>query len=121
MTADVQSAGVAAKARGIFVSPCNSTPHLVGHNAYVTIRGTHRNKIECDIIYASIDKEFGWESVILRFSAKPSTAVYEYKDRRVGFLGRIYIQCFDRCRPVCEPLRGTNAGARLIAARRVAF
>ena len=92
MTADVKSVGVAAKTRGIFVSPGNSAPHLVGHDADVTVRSTDRNKIKCDIIHAGIDKKFRWEGVILRFSTKPSAAVYEYKDRRVGFLGRyIYI------------------------------
>src|SRR5512143_2450671 len=100
MAADVESAGVAAETRGIFVGPGNSTPHLFRHDADVTIRRAHRSEIERDVIYTGIDEKLGREAVVLRFSAKPSATMYEHEDRRIGFLGRIQIQRFDRRRSV---------------------
>ena len=68
------------------VSPRNPASHLISHKADVTVGWTYRDKIQCDIIYSGIDEKFGWEAVILCFSSEPRATVYEYKNRRVGFL-----------------------------------
>src|SRR5215831_9287214 len=68
MTTNIKSVGIASKARGIFVGPCNSTAHLVRHDADVPIRGAHRNEIKRDVIYTSIDEKFRRKAEVLRFS-----------------------------------------------------
>ena len=89
MTANVKSVRIASKTRSALVSPCNPASHLISHKADVTVGWAHRDKIQCDIIYSGIDEKFGWVPVILCFSPEPRATMYEYKNWRVGFFGRI--------------------------------
>ena len=89
MAADIETAGIAAIARGVLVGPGNTAPHLLGHHADVAIRGAHVDEIKHDVVYAGVDKELGWIGVVLGHTAPPGAAVHEHEDRRVRSFGGI--------------------------------
>src|SRR5262245_47235912 len=109
MAPDVQSIGVTAETRGIFVGPGNTATHLIGHDADVAVRGGNRNKIECNIVYTGIDEEFGRKAIVLCFANTPGASVYEHENRRVGLSGGIQIQRLNRRLPVRETFGCTEA------------
>src|SRR5262245_46742986 len=89
MAADVKSIGIGSETLGILVGPGNSTPHLVGHNANVTVCRADRSKIKRDVIYPGAAEKLGCVATALRLCNAPSTAVYENKYGRVGHFCRI--------------------------------
>src|SRR5262245_22212872 len=89
MATDVKSTGIGSETLGILVGPGNSTPHLVGHDANITVRRADSSKIKRDVIDPGIDEKLGCVAIALRLFNAPSTAVYKNKYGRVGFFCRI--------------------------------
>src|SRR5262249_52893503 len=89
MATDVKSTGIAPETLGILVGPGNCTPHLVCHDANVTVRRPDSSKIKRDVINPSIEEKIGCVAIVLRFFSARSTAVYKNKYGRIRFLCRI--------------------------------
>src|SRR5262245_26569233 len=70
MAADVESVGIAPETLGILVGPGNSTPHLLCHDANVTVRRADRSKIKRDVINPGVDEKLGCVAMSFACSAR---------------------------------------------------
>src|SRR5260370_14954774 len=95
MAANIEAVPVTTKFLGILVDPGDSAAHLIRHHAEIPSGFLDGDKVESDVVSAGIYEHLGREGIILGFSAKPSPAMNEDKDRCVRALRAIYVEFLD--------------------------
>src|SRR5262249_42067777 len=117
MASYVNSVGIAAEARRVFVDPRNAATYLRRHHGKIATCLLYRNKGEGDVVCPGIDKHLSWVAVLLGRAYQPVPAMDEDEDRRIGGAAAIKIELFDLGWSVRRALR-CDAGAHGLAVTR---
>src|ERR1051325_5716392 len=105
MAAEVEPAGVAAKARRVAIDPGDAAPHLLGDHPQIAVRALDADKIEDDVNSAGIDECLGRKGGVFGLGGLPAATVNKDEYRRISLPCRIDVELLDRGRAVCAAQR----------------
>src|SRR3954468_11502635 len=121
MPGNVETIWISAEAPRVVINPRNSATDLVGHRHETAAGVLDLDKVEHDVVCASVDKHFGGKSKLLCRAVSPCAAMDIDHNRRFSPRGSIDVELLDIGRSIGKSKRRSQALQRRFTSESAPF